>query len=1078
MSYTVHLQKKLRLIGQYAMPILMVTAMCVSPGSAIAGIASTPYTDTFENYTNGTPLIEGTNGWYGSSSEIIVTNILCTNFGVISTNAAIIPTDCTLSNQCISTNNIGIWMQFDANLAFYDGTNPPTVDTNISVMFYVDSNGYFVVHNGEPDPTPTNSINWVTLQTNVAGQAITQLLENTNVRIKLCQNYSSRNWALYANNVLLTNAIGFINTTLTNFTGFDLYNGYTTSYLDNVHISDWWTVMEVSPTNISREIWQGQNAGSNQVEVWNNNETNALVFANTVVYTNCGTLYTNWLSVTPLMATNYGAAHKSTLWVQMNTTNLPPRTNAYEANVRVTAEGSGTTNSPQDVRVTVLVQGVALGVSPTNFAKELTTGQVIVGDVFQVANTGDAPHGTIAYTVSSPSAWLSVSPLSGNVQYNTNSVAMTYTTTALTAGWYTGRVDVVAPEVGTQLVDVVLRVNNRPGVAWDAASTVWTNEIMAGGSLGSTTVEVWNASGTPVGQMNYTVSVLNDSFGWVSGVSPASGVSTGDHQVVTVSYTTAGLVAGVYTATLKVSGTDAATGLATTNESLNMGLKLTVSGTSVLKTDVTSLSQTVLENHTGTNSFLVWNEGKEPRGGMRYTVTVDADATGWASVSPTTGGVTNNTAEIQVTWNADVLSMGVYSGKLVITAVDVQTGDPAAGSPMNIPLTLTVTLRTPLNMELPTVAGTMYIGQTVTANVGLWQNQSRLTFAYQWERASNKAGDGREVLGEATGTNYVITAADRGKYLRVDVTATDPTPFPMSSTANSAWVDAAKVKALQADFNGDGITDLWFYDKVSGTWHANFGTTDSAEGIFPGGPGMVAMPGDYDGDGYEDLGVYEGAHGMWHIYYLPRGDYVYGSLFGGTVEEAAATSVVADFDGDGATDLGLYYMGYWAIRYSILGSVSVVAPFADTWGEPVLGDWDGDGITEMGVYDNGVWTLRLGNGSVVEQEFGGSGSGVLPAPADYDADGATDLGVYDVGANQWRWRESLTGFEQSMSFGSGGTEAIPGYYDHDRSNDWAQVHMSANNDFIVWEVKRTTETNFPYRGQSFQQSTNRWRVSW
>ncbi len=241
---------------------------------------------------------------------------------------------------------------------------------------------------------------------------------------------------------------------------------------------------------------------------------------------------------------------------------------------------------------------------------------------------------------------------------------------------------------------------------------------------------------------------------------------------------------------------------------------------------------------------------------------------------------------------------------------------------------------------------------------------------------------------------------------------------------------------------------------------------------------MVAMPGDYDGDGYEDLGVYERAHGMWHIYYLPRGDYVYGSLFGGTVEEAAATSVVADFDGDGATDLGLYYMGYWAIRYSILGSVSVVAPFADTWGEPVLGDWDGDGITEMGVYDNGVWTLRLGNGSVVEQEFGGSGSGVLPAPADYDADGATDLGVYDVGANQWRWRESLTGFEQSMSFGSGGTEAIPGYYDHDRSNDWAQVHMSANNDFIVWEVKRTTETNFPYRGQSFQQSTNRWRVSW
>jgi hypothetical protein len=218
---------------------------------------------------------------------------------------------------------------------------------------------------------------------------------------------------------------------------------------------------------------------------------------------------------------------------------------------------------------------------------------------------------------------------------------------------------------------------------------------------------------------------------------------------------------------------------------------------------------------------------------------------------------------------------------------------------------------------------------------------------------------------------------------------------------------------------------------------------------------------------------------MWHIYYLPRGDYVYGSLFGGTAEEAAATPVVADFDGDGATDVGLYYMGYWAIRYSISGSVSVIEPFADAWDVPVLGDWDGDGITEMGVYDDGIWTLRLGNGSVVEQEFGGGGSGVLPAPGDYDGDGATDLGVHDVNANEWRWRSSWTGFNMNeRPFGPDGGWPTPGYYDHDRKEDFAQVLISANGDLITWLVKRTTETNFLYRGQSFQQSTARWRVSW
>lgn len=1084
MSYIVHLRQKLRLIGQYAMPILtrqgvalwrslVVTAMIAAPGSAIADIAYTPYTDTFEEYTNGTPLIDGTNGWYGSSNAIIVTNIVCTNLGVISTKAAMIPVDCTLSNRCVSTNNIGIWMQADANLAFYYSANQPAVNTNASTMFYVDSNGYFVVHNGAPDPTPTNSDNWVTLKTNVAGQAIDPLSANTNVQIILHQNYADKNWALYANNVLLTNAIGFINTTLTNFTGFDLYSGNTTSYLHNVYISDWWTV---SPMNISHTIWQGQDVGSNKVEIWNNNGAIALVFTNTVIYTNSAG-FENWLTVTPVTGTNYGEAQKSAVWVRMNTTTLPPRTNAYEAIVRVTAE-LGTMNSPQDVRVTVLVQGVGLGVSPTNLTKAVTVGQVATGDVFQVANTSAAPHGTISYTVtatSSPTAWLSVSPPSGNVQDNTNPVTVTYTTAGLAANWYTGRVDVVALGVGTQTVTVVLQVNNRPGVAWDAASRVWTNEVVAGGSLAGTNVEVWNASEAPMGQMNYTVSVLEDPDGWVS-VSNASGVSTGDHRIVTVNYTTTGLAARIegYTARLKVEGTDAATGIATTNGPLYMGLKLTVKGAPVLKTDVTSLSQTVLENHTGTNSFLVWNEGRDPRGGMRYTVTPNVN---WVTAIPDTGVVTNDVHSVQMVWGTTgtTLPQGVYSGNLEVDAFDAQTGTRATGAPLTIPLTLTVTLRTPLNLELPTVVGTMFIGQTVEANVGLWQNQTRLTFGYQWERASNKAGSGIESC-QAVGSNYVITTADRGKYLRVKVTATDPTPTYMSSTANSAWTNSAKVKALRADFNSDGITDLWSYDELSGTWHLNYGTARSAEGVF-GGPGMTAVPGDYDGDGYEDAAVYEWAHGMWHICYLPRGAYVYGSLFGGTAEEAAATPVPADYDGDGATDVGLYYMGYWAILYSSTWSVGLVQPFADAWGEPVSGDWDGDGITEMGVYDDGVWTLRMGNGSVVEQEFGGGGSGVLPAPADYDADGATDLGVYDVGANQWRWRESRTGFEQSVSFGRGGIVPTPGYYDHDRSNDWAQVFLY-NNDFIVWEVKRTTETNFWYRGQSYQQSTDRWRVSW
>jgi hypothetical protein len=90
--------------------------------------------------------------------------------------------------------------------------------------------------------------------------------------------------------------------------------------------------------------------------------------------------------------------------------------------------------------------------------------------------------------------------------------------------------------------------------------------------------------------------------------------------------------------------------------------------------------------------------------------------------------------------------------------------------------------------------------------------------------------------------------------------------------------------------------------------------------------------------------------------------------------------------------------------------------------------------------------------------------------------------VYDVGANQWRWRESSSGFEQSVSFGTynSGMVAVPGYYDHDNLSDWAQV-FPYNDDFTVWEVKRTAEPTdfpYPYHGQSYQRSIDCWRVSW
>jgi len=87
------------------------------------------------------------------------------------TNAAKIPTDCTLSNRINSAAYTSIWIQLDSRVTLYNGKNIPPVNTNAAVYFYANSSGYFVIHNGAASPTATNSDNWITLTNTITGEA-------------------------------------------------------------------------------------------------------------------------------------------------------------------------------------------------------------------------------------------------------------------------------------------------------------------------------------------------------------------------------------------------------------------------------------------------------------------------------------------------------------------------------------------------------------------------------------------------------------------------------------------------------------------------------------------------------------------------------------------------------------------------------------------------------------------------------------------------------------------------------------------------------------------------------------------
>ncbi|MFC1454349.1 FG-GAP repeat domain-containing protein [Verrucomicrobiota bacterium] len=1059
--------------------------------TATAGTTNVfPFSDNFEGYANLTPLINGTNGWYASSNAAVVqTNVVYTNEGGI--KAAMVPPGCDLSNRFVQVNSSNVWatMRARPNLGLFD-----VLPTNTTAAFGIGTNGLCYVYDG-----PSG---WTDITNAIDGLPVATVASNSWSRFDVYINHSRKTWSLFVNYQLLSTNITFLDTNGSSFSGFDVQGStFTTNYptptnyCDNVEVAytsspsllartnTWLPIMAaLDVTNITRTIWEGQANSSNAFHVQKSAGFLKMLFTNSVTYTNCG-VWTNWLAISP--PNDESSGEIKTAWLVFSTTNLPATNQPYQATVQVTGSdaffGINASNSPQYITISLNVQGAPkLYVTPLYLTNSVTVGYRAPGQTFYVANTSTPPRASLAYAVSPVDTnWIAASPSSGSVVDDTNSIALTYSTEALTAGLHTGTVTVTAAAIATQTVAVIMRVNQVPVLSWSAGQYSWTNIITEGETLASFNFDVWNSSAWPTGTMNFAVS---DDSDWIS-LSPPTGTSSGDRQSVAVTYAVTNLSPGVYTSTVTLVGSDDFNGNTASNSPLTIVGHLIVRGKATLVVDTVALSNSILENCNSTSApaFHVWNGTEMPRGGLYYSVTPQDS---WLSVSPSSGIITNGTNAITVIWTTGNRAVGTYKGSIIIDGTDELTGSRANGAPKTINVTMTVLSRTPVNLEKPSIYGVRFIGQTLHSRPGVWQNMDRLTYAFQWQRADNLAGSGMANLSGETASNHVIVVADQGKYMRIAVTATDNLPTPRSTTAYSDLLASDKIVATPDDFNGDGISDLWFFDPSTGMWRASFNANTFVEGQF-GSAGMTAVPGDYDGNGMLDLGLYESANGMWHILYLPSGPTINGSLFGGIAEETQATPVPADYDGDGQTDITLYWRGYWAILYSSLNRIVVVAPIGSATATPVPADYDGDGIADLAVYDSGLWTIHNALGQQWSVSFGSSAW--LAAPADYDGDNIADLGIFNQASNTWSMLYSSSGtttnaiFQDALrTFGSSMGDNIPnqGYFDRDQYCDPATIHYSTNGDFTIWCITRTTDTNFIYRGQTYQKSINDWRVSW
>lgn len=265
------------------------------------------------------------------------------------------------------------------------------------------------------------------------------------------------------------------------------------------------------------------------------------------------------------------------------------------------------------------------------------------------------------------------------------------------------------------------------------------------------------------------------------------------------------------------------------------------------------------------------------------------------------------------------------------------------------------------------------------------------------------------------------------------------------TNVNEVFIVANK----NADFDGDGKTDLSVFRPSDGVWYQNrssLGYTTFKWGISTDTP----APGDFDGDGRTDVAVFRPtADPAQPDFYIVRSSdltFTYVSL--GSPNDVP---VVEDYDGDGKDDVAVYRQANntWYVIKSSNGGLQTFSNI--TSGRPIAGDFDGDGkgdFTNFSTNFLSFYVARSGsNYQVVVIRTSCCGVGSIPFAADYDGDGKADAAVYTSG---WSIHNSSTGGDTFISWGNSTDIPVPGDYDGDAKADAAIYRNGA------WWLKRST----------------------
>jgi len=257
-------------------------------------------------------------------------------------------------------------------------------------------------------------------------------------------------------------------------------------------------------------------------------------------------------------------------------------------------------------------------------------------------------------------------------------------------------------------------------------------------------------------------------------------------------------------------------------------------------------------------------------------------------------------------------------------------------------------------------------------------------------------------------------------------------------------------KNKNADFDGDGRSDVSIFRPDNGAWYYVYSTNSTTAGVIFGAAGDIPTPGDFDGDGKTDTAVFRPTDGVWHI--LAKAGTYSSKAFGSNGD----VPVAADYNGDGKTDIAVFRpsTGTWYIANSDSQGTFTYVPFGQAGDKPAPADYDGDGKTDVAIFrPNGAtgaeWWVLKSSGGVFATQFGGPSDNAVPA--DFTGDGKTDVAIFRTSTGEWFILRSEDYSYYAFPFGSPGDIPAPGDFDGDAKAD-PVVFRPSNG---VWYLMRS-----------------------